>query len=156
MDQVAANLSDVSAVANNNTDISTVASNVTNIVLAGQNVSQISTAATYINQIILAPTYADDAQKYATHGVNSTFTDSQGNVAYSARHYAATAQAVGNAFVTIQGDERTPGDTDDVVANGAADSMSIVGLGGAKVRTDQANDKVFIDSRSVAMAVALG
>ena len=110
----------------------------------------------YINQIILAPTYADDAQKYATHGVNSTFTDSDGNVAYSAKHYAATAAQVGTAFVTVIGDERTTSDTDDITADNGADSLTIVGLGGAKVRTDQAQDKVFIDSRAVAMAVALG
>ena len=116
----------------------------------------ISTAATYINDIIEAPNYADDAKKYATHGLNTSFTDSDGNVAFSAKHYAAQAQAVGNAFLTVKGDERTTGDTNDVVANGAADTLNLVGLGGCKIRTEEATDNVFIDSRAVAMAVALG
>ncbi len=156
INSVAAVLSDVSNVASNSSDISTVASNVANIVLAGQNVSQISTAATYINQIVQAPNFASDAKKYATHGVNSTFTDSDGNIEYSAKHYAATAQAVGTAFTTVIGDERTTSDTDDITADNGADSLTLVGLGGAKVRTSQTDDKVFIDSRAVAMAVALG
>ena len=63
---------------------------------------------------------------------------------------------MGNAFTTVAGDERTAGDTNDVTANGAADTLNLVGLGGCKVRTEETNDKVFIDSRSVAMAVALG
>ena len=133
-----------------------MASNVTDIVAAGQNVSSIATAATYISQIIEAPLYAEDAEKYAVHGVNSTFTDRDGNVNYSAKHWASVAQAVGNAFTTVQGDERTTGDTDDITANGAADSIQFLGLGGAKVRTDQTNKEVYIDSRSVAMAIALG
>ena len=144
------------SVSANGTDISTVASNVNNIVLAGQNVSQISTAATYITDIIEAPNYAQDAKSYATHGVNTTFTDRDGNIAFSAKHYASIAQAVGNAFTTIAGDERTSGDTNDVTANGAADTLNMIGLGGCKIRTQEATDKVFIDSRSVAMAVALG
>ena len=100
--------------------------------------------------------FAQDAENYAVHGVNSTFTDRNGNVNYSAKHWASVAQAVGNAFTTVKGDERTSGDTDDITANGAADSIQFLGLGGAKVRTDQSNKEVYIDSRSVAMAIALG
>jgi hypothetical protein len=63
---------------------------------------------------------------------------------------------VGNAFTTVKGDERTTGNTDDITANGAADSVKFLGLGGTKVRTDQSTKEVYIDSRSVAMAIALG
>ena len=137
-------------------NIQTAASNITDIVAAATNISDIATAATYVSQIIEAPAYAQDAENYAVHGVNSTFTDRDGNVNYSARHWASVAQSVGNAFTTFQGDERTTGDTDDITANGAADSIQFIGLGGAKVRTDQTNKDVYIDSRSVAMAIALG
>ena len=58
--------------------------------------------------------------------------------------------------MTVVGDERTTSDTDDITADNGADSLTLVGLGGAKVRTSQTDDKVFIDSRAVAMAVALG
>tara|TARA_B100001057_G_scaffold25136_2_gene23211 strand:- start:27379 stop:29496 length:2118 start_codon:yes stop_codon:yes gene_type:complete len=166
--KVGANIDDVAAVSPRLADIQTLvagtnlaniqtsASNINDITAAAQNISDIATAATYISQIIEAPLFAEDAEKYAVHGVNSTFTDRDGNVNYSAKHWASVAQAVGNAFTTVKGDERTSGDTDDVVANGAADSIQFLGLGGAKVRTDQSNKEVYIDSRSVAMAIALG
>ena len=99
---------------------------------------------------------ADDAKKYATHTINQQFTDSDGNTEYSAKHYAAQAASVGQAFTIIQGDERTTGDANDVVADGSSDTLSFQGLGGAKVRTQEGSDTVFIDSRAVAMAVALG
>ena len=59
-------------------------------------------------------------------------------------------------FTTIQGDERTTGDTSDVTSDSGSDTLQLFGLGGAKVRTDEANDAVYIDSRAVAMAIALG
>ncbi len=99
---------------------------------------------------------ADDAQKYASHTINQQFTDSQGNVEYSAKHYASMAASVGQAFTIIQGDERTSGDANDVVADGSSDTLAFKGLGGAKIRTSETNDEVFIDSRAVAMSVALG
>lgn len=156
VNNVAAQLDDLNSVADNLDDLDTVASNISDVVSAGQNIQDIAVAATYVNQIIEAPNYAEDAKNYASYGINSTFQDRDGNFAYSAKHWASVAQAVGNAFTTVQGDERTSGDTDDITAVGAADSIQFLGLGGAKVRTDQTNQEVYIDSRSVAMAIALG
>lgn len=156
VNNVAAQLTDLNSVAANLDDLDVVASNITDVVSAGENIQDIATAATYVNQIIEAPNYAEDAKNYASFDLNSRFQDREGNFAYSAKHWASVAQAVGNAFTTVQGDERTTGDTDDIVAVGAADSIQFLGLGGAKVRTDQASQEVYIDSRSVAMAIALG
>ena len=95
-------------------------------------------------------------KRQASHTINQQFTDSQGNVEYSAKHYASMAASVGQAFTIIQGDERTSGDANDVVADGSSDTLAFKGLGGAKIRTSETNDEVFIDSRAVAMSVALG
>lgn len=156
VNNVASNLNHIQTLSGISSDVTTTANNATAISSIGANISGLNTIASYMTQILQADDYADDAKKYATHGVNSTFTDSDGNIEYSAKHYAATAQAVGTAFTTILGDERTSGDTDDITADNGADSLQFYGLGGAKVRTDQNSDAVYIDSRSVAMAVALG
>jgi len=62
----------------------------------------------------------------------------------------------GISFGVVVGDERTDGDLADVSAEGAGDALTIVGVGGAKVRTEEQTDTIYIDSRAVAMAVALG
>ena len=120
------------------------------------NMPAITSVNSNMSAVQSASANADDAQKYASHTINQQFTDSQGNVEYSAKHYAAQAASVGQAFTVIQGDERTSGDANDVVADGSSDTLSFAGLGGAKIRTSEANDKIFIDSRAVAMSVALG
>ena len=66
------------------------------------------------------------------------------------------ASSAGSAFTTIQGDERTTGDSNDVVADSGSATLQMFGLGGAKIRTDESGDAVYIDSRSVAMAIVLG
>lgn len=60
------------------------------------------------------------------------------------------------AFGVVVGDVRTAGDAGDAQANTSSATLTVLGLGGAQVRTDQATDTVYIDSRAVAMAVALG
>ena len=165
---VSAALAAINAVNSNLSDINITATNIGNInsvaataaLAAINNVSNNMTAVNsiYTNMAAVqgASDDADDAKKYATHTINQQFTDSDGNTEYSAKHYAAQAASVGQAFTIIQGDERTTGDANDVVADGSSDTLSFQGLGGAKVRTQEGSDTVFIDSRAVAMAVALG
>lgn len=62
----------------------------------------------------------------------------------------------GPSFGIVVGDERTEGDLYDIAADSTGDALTIVGIGGAKVRTEEATDTIYIDSRSVAMAIALG
>jgi hypothetical protein len=62
----------------------------------------------------------------------------------------------GASFGLVIGDERTQGDLADISAEGGGDVLTILGLGGAKVRTEEATDTIYIDSRAVAMAIALG
>lgn len=165
---VSAALAAVNAVNSNLSDINTTATNIGNIntvaataALAAinavsNNLTSINNVNTNMAAVQSASANADDAKKYATHTINQQFTDSDGNTEYSAKHYAAQAASVGQAFTIIQGDERTSGDANDVVADGSSDTLSFSGLGGAKIRTSETNDKVFIDSRAVAMSVALG
>ena len=165
---VSAALAAVNAVNSNLSDINTAATNIGNInsvaataALAAinavsNNLTSINNVNTNMAAVQSASANADDAKKYATHTINQQFTDSDGNTEYSAKHYAAQAASVGQAFTIIQGDERTSGDANDVVADGSSDTLSFSGLGGAKIRTSETNDKVFIDSRAVAMSVALG
>ena len=165
---VKAALPEIIVVDTNIADINTTAQYIANIntvsltvnINAINNVSTNMGAVTNVNSnmgaVQGASDNADDAKKYATHTINQQFTDSDGNTEYSAKHYAAQAASVGQAFTVIQGDERTTGDANDVVADGSSDTLSFQGLGGAKVRTQEGSDTVFIDSRAVAMAVALG
>ena len=155
IEAVGNSISNVDAVANALNNINTLnqGSNLANISAVGGSIANVNQVATNLNAIINA---GDDAEKYATHPVNTQFTDSQGNQEYSAKHYAAMAGAAGSAFTTIQGDERTTGDTSDVTSDSGSDTLQLFGLGGAKVRTDETNDAVYIDSRAVAMAIALG
>ena len=165
---VSAALTAINAVNSNLSGINTTATNIGNInsiaataaLAAINNVSNnmVAVNSIYTNMAAVqgASDDASDAKKYATNTINQQFTDSDGNTEYSAKHYAAQAASVGQAFTVIQGDERTTGDANDVVADGSSDTLSFQGLGGAKVRTQEGSDTVFIDSRAVAMAVALG
>ena len=155
IEAVGNSISNVDAVANALNNINTLnqGSNLANISAVGGSIANVNQVATNLNAIINA---GDDAEKYATHPVNTQFTDSAGNQEYSAKHYAAMAGAAGSAFTTIQGDERTAGDASDVTSDSGSDTLQLFGLGGAKVRTDETNDAVYIDSRAVAMAIALG
>ena len=165
---VSAALTAINAVNSNLNDINLTATNIGNInsvaataALAAinavsNNLTSVNNVNTNMAAVQGASANADDAKKYATHTINQQFTDSDGNTEFSAKHYAAQAASVGQAFTVIQGDERTSGDANDVVADGSSDTLSFSGLGGAKIRTSEANDKIFIDSRAVAMSVALG
>ena len=152
------NINDINTAAQYIGNINTVALTVN--INAINNVSTNMSAVTNVNSnmsaVQSASDNADDAQKYATHTVNQQFTASSGNTEYSAKHYASLAASVGQAFTIIQGDERTSGDSNDVVADGSSDTLALKGLGGAKIRTSETNDEIFIDSRAVAMSVALG
>lgn len=152
------NIQDVNTTAQyiGNINVVALTVNINAINNVATNMPAINSVNQNMNAVQSASANADDAQKYASHTINQQFTDSQGNVEYSAKHYAAQAASVGQAFTVIQGDERTSGDANDVVADGSSDTLSFSGLGGAKIRTSEANDKVFIDSRAVAMSVALG
>ena len=164
-DDLLESVSEIEAVGNSISNVDSVAgalpainnlnssSNLTAITTVNSSIANVNQVATNLNGILNA---GSDAEKYATHPVNTQFTDSQGNQAYSAKHFAAMASSAGSAFTTIQGDERTAGDTNDVVADSGSDTLQLFGLGGAKVRTDETGDAVYIDSRSVAMAIALG
>ena len=155
IEAVGNSISNVDAVALKLSEINTLnqGTNLANIAAVAGDINNVNQVAGNLNAIINA---GDDAEKYATHPVNAQFTDSQGNQEYSAKHYAAMAGAAGSAFTTIQGDERTTGDTSDVTSDSGSDTLQLFGLGGAKVRTDETNDAVYIDSRAVAMAIALG
>lgn len=164
-DDLLESVSEIEAVGNSISNVDSVAGALPaiNTLNSSSNLTSIGTVATNISAITNVNTNLSaitnsgaDAQKYATHPVNSQFTDSAGNTEYSAKHYAAMASSAGSAFTTIQGDERTAGDANDVVADSGADTLQMFGLGGAKIRTDESGDAVYIDSRSVAMAIALG
>tara|TARA_B100001094_G_scaffold39739_1_gene34337 strand:+ start:8560 stop:10056 length:1497 start_codon:yes stop_codon:yes gene_type:complete len=149
------NLASVNNVSSNTTDISTLA-NGTNLASIGTVASDIASVNSVAGNLTAVINAAADAILYAVNPQNQQFTDSAGTTAFSALHYANMAAGAGQAFTSMVGDERTVGDSTDIVADAGTDTLSFKGLGGAKIRTDATNDEIYIDSRAVAMAVALG
>jgi hypothetical protein len=156
IDTVANNITSVNAVGTNIVAILNVDSNMTSVTNVDTNMSSVVNCLANITAITNAPARADDAEKYAVYPVNTQFTDSDGDTSYSAKHYATLASSSGNAYITIEGDARSAGDTSGLLASTSQSSLTLLGKGGAQVKTEQGTDTVFFDSRAVAMALALG
>jgi len=137
-------------------NLNAVATDMDNVNAVAGSIDGVDSCATNMAVIIDSPDHADDAQKYADHAVNTQFTDSDGNTSYSAKHYATLASSSGQAYVTIEGDTRTTGDSSGLLAGSSQSGLSMQGKGGANIRTEQGSDTIFFDSRAVAMALALG
>lgn len=149
------NLAAINNVSSNTGDINTLA-NGTNLASIGTVASGIASVNSVAGNLTAVINAAADAILYAVNPQNQQFTDSAGTTAFSALHYANMAAGAGQAFTSMVGDERTTGDVTDIVADAGTDTLTFRGLGGAKIRTDATNDDIYIDSRAVAMAVALG
>jgi hypothetical protein len=156
IDTVATNITNVNTVGTNINAILNVDNKMSIVTNVDTNMSAVINCDTNMSAITGAPARADDAEKYAVHPVNTQFTDSDGSTSYSAKHYATLASSSGKAYITIEGDVRSAGDTSGLLATTSQSALIMLGKGGAQVKTEQGTDTVFFDSRAVAMALALG